>query len=54
MLVAFGAAAGRHRYMSVEAPRHYPNEFCVLVGASQTTQNVQPEPHSYGSFVLGR
>ena len=34
LLVAFGAAAGRHSYLTVEASRHYPNEFCVLVGAS--------------------
>ena len=34
LLVAFGAAAGRHSYIGVEASRHYPNEFCVLVGAT--------------------
>ncbi len=34
LLVAFGAAAGRHSYVAVEASRHYPNEFCVLVGAT--------------------
>jgi len=34
LLVAFGAAAGRHSYLTVEASRHYPNEFVVLVGAS--------------------
>ncbi|MDQ6613639.1 MAG: YfjI family protein [Actinomycetota bacterium] len=33
-LVAFGAAAGRGAYYQVEASRHYPNEFVVLVGAS--------------------
>src|SRR5206468_3109750 len=33
-LVAFGVAAGRHAYWPIEASRHYPNEFVVLVGAS--------------------
>lgn len=34
LLVAFGVAAGRHAHLRVEASRHYPNQFCVLVGAS--------------------
>jgi hypothetical protein len=33
-LVAFGVAAGRHAHLRIEASHHYPNEFCVLVGAS--------------------
>ena len=33
-LVAFGTAAGRNAYYEVEASRHYPNEFVVLVGPS--------------------
>jgi hypothetical protein len=33
-LVAFGVAAGRHAFYEVEASRHYPNEFLVLVGPS--------------------
>jgi hypothetical protein len=33
-LVAFGVAAGRHAYWPIEASRHHPNEFAVLVGAS--------------------
>jgi hypothetical protein len=33
-LAAFGSAAGRHRYVRVEADRHYPNLFAVLVGAT--------------------
>jgi hypothetical protein len=33
-LVAFGAACGRGAHYTIEADRHYPNEFCVLVGAS--------------------
>jgi hypothetical protein len=32
LLVAFGAAVGRGAYFSVEATRHHPNEFLVLVG----------------------
>jgi hypothetical protein len=34
LLVSFGVAAGRHAHLRIEASRHYPNEFCVLVGAS--------------------
>ncbi len=34
LLVAFGVAAGRHAHLRIEASQHYPNEFCVLVGAS--------------------
>lgn len=33
-LVCFGVAAGRHAHLRIEASHHYPNEFCVLVGAS--------------------
>ena len=33
-LVAFGTACGRGAHYQVEADRHYPNEFCILVGAS--------------------
>ena len=33
-LVCFGVAAGRHAHLRIEASRHYPNEFCVLVGTS--------------------
>jgi hypothetical protein len=32
VLVAFGSAAGRAAYVAVEADRHYPNLFVVLVG----------------------
>ncbi len=35
LLVAFGVAAGRHAHLRIEASHHYPNEFCVLVGASE-------------------
>ncbi len=34
LLVAFGAAAGRGAFFQVEATRHYPNEFMLLVGDS--------------------
>jgi hypothetical protein len=33
-LVAFGVAAGRDAYWPIEASRHHPNEFAVLVGSS--------------------
>jgi Protein of unknown function (DUF3987) len=33
-LVAFGCACGRGAHYQVEADRHYPNQFCVLVGPS--------------------
>jgi hypothetical protein len=34
LLVAFGAAAGRDAFFQVEATRHHPNEFMLLVGDS--------------------
>jgi hypothetical protein len=34
LLVAFGSAVGRGAYFTVEATRHHPNEFLVLVGDS--------------------
>ena len=34
LLVAFGAAAGRGAWFQVEATRHHPNEFLVLIGDS--------------------
>ena len=34
LLVAFGAAVGRGAYFQVEATRHHPNEFMLLVGDS--------------------
>ncbi|HSZ70595.1 MAG TPA: hypothetical protein VK756_09550 [Solirubrobacteraceae bacterium] len=34
LLVAFGAAVGRGAWFQVEATRHHPNEFLVLVGDS--------------------
>ena len=33
-LVAFGVAADRHAYWPIEASRHHPNEFAVLVGST--------------------
>lgn len=32
LLIAFGAAVGRGAYFQIEATRHHPNEFLVLVG----------------------
>jgi hypothetical protein len=34
LLVGFGAAAGRGAFFQVEATRHHPNEFLVLIGDS--------------------
>jgi hypothetical protein len=34
LLVAFGAAVGRGSYYEIEATRHHPNEFLLLVGES--------------------
>jgi hypothetical protein len=34
LLVAFGAATGRGAWFQVEATRHHPNEFLVLIGDS--------------------
>ena len=45
LLVAFGVAAGRHAHLRIEASRHYPNEFCVLVGAvREGTQRLELGP----------
>jgi hypothetical protein len=34
LLVAFGAAVGRRAWFTVEATRHHPNEFMLLIGDS--------------------
>jgi hypothetical protein len=34
LLVAFGAAAGRGAWFQIEATRHHPNQFLVLIGDS--------------------
>jgi hypothetical protein len=34
LLVGFGAAVGRNAWFQVEATRHHPNEFMLLVGDS--------------------
>lgn len=34
LLVAFGAATGRGAYFTVEATRHHPNQFMLLIGDS--------------------
>ena len=34
LLVAFGTAVGRGAYFEVEATRHHPHEFLLLVGES--------------------
>src|SRR5688572_20525189 len=34
LLIAFGAACGRGAWFQVEATRHHPNQFLVLVGES--------------------
>ena len=38
LLVAFGAAAGRGAWFQIEATRHHPNEFLVLVGDSSKSR----------------
>jgi len=38
LLVAFGAAVGRGAYFQVEATRHHPQEFLLLVGESSTSR----------------
>ena len=38
LLVAFGAAVGRGAYFEVEATRHHPQEFLLLVGESSTSR----------------
>jgi hypothetical protein len=38
LLVCFGAAVGRGAWFQVEATRHYPQEFVLIVGASATAR----------------
>ena len=38
LLVSFGAAVGRGAYFQVEATRHHPQEFLLLVGESSTSR----------------
>jgi hypothetical protein len=38
LLVCFGAAVGRGAYFQVEATRHHPQEFLLLVGESSTSR----------------
>jgi hypothetical protein len=38
LLVCFGAAVGRGAYFQVEATRHYPQEFVLIVGESATAR----------------
>jgi hypothetical protein len=38
LLVGFGAAVGRGAYFQVEATRHHPQEFVLLVGESATSR----------------
>jgi hypothetical protein len=38
LLVGFGAAVGRGAYFQVEATRHHPQEFLLLVGESSTSR----------------
>jgi hypothetical protein len=38
LLVAFGAAVGRNAYFQLEATRHHPNAFVVLVGDSSRSR----------------
>jgi hypothetical protein len=38
LLVCFGAAVGRGAYFQVEATRHYPQEFVLVVGESATSR----------------
>lgn len=38
LLAAFGAAAGRGAWFQIEATRHHPNEFLVLVGDSSKSR----------------
>ena len=38
LLVCFGAAVGRGAYFQVEATRHHPQEFVLIVGESATSR----------------
>jgi hypothetical protein len=46
LLVAFGNAVGRTAYVAVEADRHYPNLFTVLVGDTSKARKGTSWSHS--------
>ncbi len=52
LLVAFGAAAGRGAWFEVEATRHHPNEFAILVGDSAKARKGSSWDHV--ERVIGR
>lgn len=52
LLVAIGAAVGRGAYYQVEATRHHPNEFVVLVGESAKARKGSSWDHV--AAVMGR
>ena len=50
LLVAFGAAVGRGAWFTVEATRHHPNEFMLLVGDSSRAGRAPRGITSAGSW----
>ena len=52
LLVTFGAAAGRGAWFEVEATRHHPNEFAILVGDSAKARKGSSWDHV--ERVIGR
>ena len=48
LLVAFGAAVGRGAWFQVEATRHHPNEYLVLVGDSARARKGSSWDHVAG------
>ena len=47
LLVSFGAAVGRGAFFEVEATRHHPNEFMLLVGDSSRARKGSSWDHVY-------
>jgi len=48
LLIAFGAGVGRGAFFQVEATRHHPNEFLVLVGDSAKSRKGSSWDHVHG------
>ncbi|MGH2928472.1 MAG: hypothetical protein ACRDL8_09735, partial [Solirubrobacteraceae bacterium] len=51
LLVAFGAAVGRGAFFQVEATRHHPNEFLVLIGDSARSRKGSSWDHVHRLII---
>jgi hypothetical protein len=51
LLIAFGAAVGRGAHFQVEATRHHPNQFVVLVGDSSRARKGSSWDHAHRLLI---